>query len=99
MGDMFFDLANFAAHHEFGDDEERFLLQTYFGECQERDVSRLRLMRIMSHLREAMWGVVQVRLSTLDYDFVGYSKRFFERMLLEASNQQFPNWLKSADGR
>jgi thiamine kinase-like enzyme len=47
MGDIFFDLANFSAHHQFGDEEERFLLQTCFGECRERDVSRLRLMRNM----------------------------------------------------
>lgn len=96
MGDMFFDLANFAAHHQCGDDEERCLLQACFGKCRQRDVARLRLMRIMSDLREAMWGVVQVRLSTLDFDFVGYSKRFFERMMVQAADQQFPNWLKSA---
>ena len=98
MGDVFFDLANFSAHHEIGEEEERFLLEACFGECRERDVSRLRLMRIMSHLREAMWGVVQVRLSTLDFDFVGYAKQFFERMLRQAADRQYPNWLVSAAG-
>ncbi len=96
MGDEFFDLANFAAHHQFGDEEERCLLQACFGECRERDAARLRLMRIMSDLREAMWGVVQVRLSTLDFDFVGYSKQFFERMMAQAADQQYPKWLQSA---
>ena len=98
MGDIFFDLAKFSAHHQFGDDGERCLLQACFGGVRERDVARLRLMRIMSELREAMWGVVQARLSTLDFDFVGYAKQFFERMMRQATDQQYPNWLKSAAG-
>jgi len=98
MGDTFFDLANFAAHHQFGAEEERCLLQSYFGECCEPDAARLGLMRIMSDLREAMWGVVQVRLSTLDFDFVGYSAKFFKRMWRQIAVQPYPNWLKSAAG-
>jgi thiamine kinase-like enzyme len=98
MGDMFFDLANFAAHHQFGDEEERCLLQASFGDCREHDRARLRLMRIMSDLREAMWGVVQVRISRLDFDFEGYARQFFERMGRQAADPQYPNWLKLAAG-
>jgi hypothetical protein len=36
-------------------------------------------MKIISDLREAMWAMVQVLISNLNYDFVGYGQRHFER--------------------
>lgn len=36
-------------------------------------------MKILSDLREAMWAMVQVLISNLNYDFVGYGQRQFER--------------------
>lgn len=98
MGDIFFDLANFADHHHFNDDAEEFLLREYFGACRVREQARLKLMRIMSDLREAMWGVVQARVSTLDFDFIGYANEFFERMLRQATNERYPRWLSVAAG-
>jgi hypothetical protein len=38
-------------------------------------------MRFMSDFREAMWGVVQQAISTLDFDFAGYADRHFARAL------------------
>ena len=32
MGDIFFDLANFSDHHELTDEQDRWLLECYFGE-------------------------------------------------------------------
>ena len=40
----------------------------------------LELMRFMSDFREAMWGVVQRRVSELDFDFDGYAAEHFERL-------------------
>jgi thiamine kinase-like enzyme len=77
MGDPFFDLGNFAANHELGEDGERELLAAYGSE----DVEALRDMRFMSDFREAMWGVVQQAISTLDFDFAGYADRHFARAL------------------
>ena len=37
-------------------------------------------MRIMSDFREAMWGVVQQGLSTLDIDYVAYADKHFDRL-------------------
>ena len=42
--------------------------------------ARLQLMRIMSDFREAMWGVIQQALSTLDIDYVAYADRHFDRL-------------------
>src|SRR5207245_7678561 len=68
MGDPFFDLGNFAVNHELDPSGERALLAAYFGECSDPDLASLRLMRVMAGFREAMWGVVQQGISTLDFD-------------------------------
>ena len=45
------------------------------------DLAALRLMRLMSDFREAMWGVVQVAISDLDFDFAEYATKHFDRLL------------------
>lgn len=85
MGDPFFDLGNFAVNHELDVDGERLLLDTYGSE----DGASLTLMRFMSDFREAMWGVVQQAISTLEFDFRTYAQEHFERLERTASDQRF----------
>ena len=75
MGDRFFDLANFSVNHEFSVEDDRRLLEAYFGEARTADLASLRLMRFMSDFREAMWGVLQSGISDLDFDFRGYAMK------------------------
>ena len=72
------------------------LLRAYFGEVTDGHRARLGLMRVMSDLREAMWGVVQQALSTLDVDYVDYAARHFERLLGTAGDDRMPSWLEDA---
>ena len=46
-------------------------------------------MRFMSDFREAMWGVVQTAVSDLDFDFVDYAAKHFERMREAAADPRF----------
>ena len=80
MGDRFFDLANFSVNHELGPDEDRGLLQAYFGEATPSALRDLHQMKLMSDFREAMWGVLQSGISELDFDFKEYATKHFERM-------------------
>jgi thiamine kinase-like enzyme len=81
MGDPFFDLGNFAANHDLDEAGERDLLDAYSGDAGDEALAALRDMRFMSDFREAMWGVVQQGISTLDFDFAAYAERHFERAL------------------
>ena len=81
MGDPFFDLGNFAANHELGEEAERSLLEAYSGDTGEGALSTLHDMRFMSDFREAMWGVVQQAISELDFDFAVYADEHFARAL------------------
>jgi len=80
MGDRFFDLANLSVNHEFGEDEDRALLEAYFGEVTDSALRDQRQMKFMSDFREAMWGVLQSGISELDFDFNGYADKHFKRM-------------------
>jgi thiamine kinase-like enzyme len=89
MGDVFFDLANFAVNHELDRPARRALLGAYLESVQEEHEGRLELMRFMSDFREAMWGVVQATVSQLDFDFDAYAAEHFERMGRTASETEF----------
>jgi thiamine kinase-like enzyme len=99
MGDRFFDLANLSVNNGFGEDEDRRLLEAYFGTADDaRRFACLRLMRAMSDFREAMWGVVQTAVSELDFDFAGYADEHFERLARTAADPRLETWLKDARG-
>ena len=85
MGDIFFDLGNFAVNHELDAEARDRLLVAYFGELREMDSRALEMMRFMSLFREAMWGVVQSAISELDFDFAGYAEEHFARASAVAS--------------
>ena len=94
MGDPYFDLANFSTNHELDESGDRMLLEAYFGEYREQDFARLRLMRIMSDFREAMWGVVQQGLRTTDTDYEAYAGQYFDRLRRRATDPQYRRWIE-----
>jgi hypothetical protein len=53
-------------------------------------------MRIMSDFREAMWGVIQQALSTLDIDYVAYADKHFDRLSRSMADRRFERWLDQA---
>jgi thiamine kinase-like enzyme len=90
MGDPFFDLANFSVNHELTADESAALLEAYDGALPRKDrLARLTVMRVVSDFREAMWGVLQQGISTLDVDFVAYASEHFNRLLANAASPAF----------
>ena len=97
MGDRFFDLGNFSINHELTPDADALLLGAYDGGGVRIDrLARLTLMRIVSDFREAMWGVLQQGISTLDVDFVAYAAEHFDRLLANASTPAFDRALREA---
>jgi thiamine kinase-like enzyme len=89
MGDPFFDLGNFSINHELDRDADAVLLEAWAGEVRPADLARITLMRVVSDFREAMWGVLQQGISTLDVDFVAYAAEHFDRLLTVAGRPAF----------
>ena len=96
MGDLFFDLGNLSINNGLSAGAQELLLRRYFGDVTDAHRARLQLMRIMSDFREAMWGVVQQAISTLDFDYVAYADRHLARCLASASDERFDDWLRAA---
>jgi thiamine kinase-like enzyme len=99
MGDPFFDLANFSVNHGLTNDESAVLLEAYDQAAPTKErLARVTLMRVVSDFREAMWGVLQQGISTLDVDFVAYASEHFDRLLANASTPVFERALLDAAG-
>ncbi|MCW3050383.1 MAG: phosphotransferase [Solirubrobacterales bacterium] len=101
MGDRFFDLGNLSTNNAFSDADDAVLLSAYFGEpaagpAFEAHFAALRLMRLMSDFREAMWGVVQTVVSELDFDYAAYAAAHFARLRAAASDPRLERWLRDA---
>jgi thiamine kinase-like enzyme len=94
MGDPYFDLGNFSVNHELTPDDDAQLLADYEGPAHINHLARLSLMRVVSDFREAMWGVLQQGISTLDVDFVAYAGEHFDRLLSNASTPAFERALR-----
>jgi thiamine kinase-like enzyme len=95
MGDVLFDLANFSANNGLDRAQRQALLEAYFGQVRPGDERALELMLFMSDFREAMWGVVQMAVSELDFDFGAYTAEHFERMEATAAS---PAFVSALDG-
>jgi thiamine kinase-like enzyme len=97
MGNRWFDLGNFAVNNELGPAEEEAFLTAYLGAPPApAELAALRLMRLMSDFREAMWGVVQSAISELDFDFDTYATKHFDRLLAGVDDPRFEALLEDA---
>lgn len=94
MGDIFFDLGNFSSNHDLTEQQDRFVLECYFGELTEKHLAHLKIMKVLSYLREAMWGLVQIGISELDFDYRGYADNFFARVFEKINDPRWDQWIK-----
>lgn len=94
MGDIFFDLANFSTNHELLEEQDRWMLECYFGEVTEKQKAHLNVMKVMSLFREAMWGMVQIGISELDFDYRDYANKFFVRVFDTIKDPRWDQWIK-----
>ena len=93
MGDLFFDLGNFAVNQALDVAQCELLLQSYFGEVRKADLAHLHLMRLSSDLREAFWGLLQLGISELDFDYREYAQQHLQRFLQHIDTEPFEQWL------
>ena len=96
MGDPMFDLANLSVNHAFTPESDEQLLVHYFGRSDDGSLAVLALMKLVSELRETMWGVVQLAVSSLDVDFASYVGERVQRFTTLLEAMDFEELLASA---
>jgi thiamine kinase-like enzyme len=94
MGDLFFDLGNFAVNQSLNEEQCELLLLHYFGEVRPADLAHLHLMRLGSDLRESFWGFLQMGISELDFDYQEYAHHHLNRFLQNVKTSPFEHWLQ-----
>lgn len=99
VGDVYFDLANFAVHHAFAEAGDEALLRAYFGAVSATGLARLGLLKVVAELREAMWAMVAVPFtlpSGTGFDCLEYAATHFGRCRRALGDPRLPSWLRVA---
>jgi thiamine kinase-like enzyme len=94
--DPCFDLGNTAQEAIFGDDLREILCEAYFGRPDVRQLARMNLFALMSDVGWTLWGAIQAKISTIDYDFTGYYTARWERAVAVMDTDRFQIWLREA---
>jgi len=94
MGHPWFDLGNLSVNNDFPTITDDRLLRAYLRtEPSPAQAATLKLMRVLSDIREGAWGVMQAAVSELEFDFAHYSSAHFDRMREAAGDPAFAGWL------
>jgi thiamine kinase-like enzyme len=94
--DPCFDLGNTAQEAIFNEDLREILCEAYFGHADAHQLARMNLFALMSDIGWTLWGAIQARISTIDYDFTGYYTARWERALAIMDTDRFQLWLREA---
>lgn len=96
MNDPAFELGNTAQELGYDDAQVRELCAAYFGEASPALLARLRLQMIMSDVGWTLWAAIQARISTIDYDFMGWANERWARATAMLDGPDLKAWLRAA---
>jgi thiamine kinase-like enzyme len=94
--DPCFDLGNTAQEASFDDALRAALCEAYFGRLDSQQLARMNLFALMSDVGWTLWGAIQARISTLDFDFTDYYTARWNRALSVMDSDRFKGWLRQA---
>ncbi len=94
--DACFDLGNTAQEASLDDDLRAVLCEAYFGRLDSRQLARMNLFALMSDVGWTLWGAIQARISTLDFDFTGYYTTRWNRAVAVLESERLEGWLAEA---
>ena len=75
-----FDLANLSSNNELSPQQENWILEIYYQQpVTDRLRHRFEAMKCVSLLRETLWSIVSEIHSTIDFDYVNYTRKNLAR--------------------
>ena len=94
--DPSFDLGNTAQEANFDDELRAALCEAYFGRLDDQQLARMNLFALMSDVGWTLWGAIQARISTIDFDFVDYYTTRWRRALDVMDSDRLIAWMRAA---
>jgi thiamine kinase-like enzyme len=94
--DPCFDLGNTAQEASLDEALRAVLCTAYFGRLDHRQLARMNLFALMSDVGWTLWGAIQAKISTLDFDFTDYYTTRWNRALEVMESDRFEGWLREA---
>jgi len=94
--DPCFDLGNTAQEASLDDGLRAVLCEAYFGRLDRQQLARMNLFALMSDVGWTLWGAIQAKISTLDFDFTDYYRTRWNRALDLMQSDRFEGWLREA---
>ena len=96
--DPCFDLGNTAQEAKLDDELRAVLCEAYFGRLDRQQLARMNLFALMSDVGWTLWGAIQAKISTLDFDFTDYYTTRWNRALEVMESDRLAGWLRKARG-
>jgi thiamine kinase-like enzyme len=94
--DPCFDLGNTAQEANLDDGLRAVLCEAYFGRPDRQQLARMNLFALMSDVGWTLWGAIQAKISTLDFDFTDYYTTRWKRAAQVMESDPFRGWLEEA---
>ena len=94
--DPCFDLGNSAQEANFDAVLRTVLCEAYFGRLDRQQLARMNLVALMSDVGWTLWGAIQAKISTLDFDFTDYYTTRWNRALAVMDSDRLAGWLEEA---
>lgn len=92
--DPTFELGNTCQEMQFNDSRINEVCSAYFGEAAPDKIARMKLNMIMSDVGWGLWAAIQVKISTIDFDFWGWAIERWGRAKEKMDSKEFEGWLR-----
>jgi thiamine kinase-like enzyme len=97
--DPAFDLGNTAQEASLNDDLRAVVCDAYFGRTDRQQLARMNLFALMSDIGWTLWGAIQAKISTIDFDFTEYYTTRWKRAVMVMDSDPLVGWLRQAQLR
>jgi thiamine kinase-like enzyme len=94
--DPCFELGNTCQELQYSEAQVAELGAAYFGQATASLLARMRLFALMSDIGWTLWGAIQAKISTIDYDFWDYTMSRWNRALGILNGPRLGEWLDQA---
>ena len=99
MSDPMFDLAVFSVDEYLSEEQDRAMIECYYGHWDEVQFAKMKLFKIVSDIKWGYWASVQAMNSTLGFDFIRYHGWKMARLRSNWEDPRVEYWIRLMHGR